>query len=291
MISRRLTRRTCHSAEAAVAQTLSGHGDGRGSVPKEKRNGFALATRVLVATLVVVVVSGCGRYKQDLDEAKQRIAHLTAENKRSSEIMAGLEKDKRRLTEERQAVDTKIHTLLKELGDLEKSKAALSEEISELRKSNGELLADVNSVRREKAGLSQQIEELKRRADSAGPSIHSAAPGPSEETPRTGAGPQAKKAPENISPCEAVFAFMQASEQMVKSYKGGQRTDMLEKVKHEYAPRMKGAPEKAIRNAEEWVDELRRSWDKPGDNTVFNLLIRDRAAREACERKSSGVGR
>ncbi len=292
MISLRLTQRTCHSAEAAVGDTLLGHGDVGGSVPKEKRIVFVLAMRLLLATLVVVIVSGCGRHKQDLDEAKQRIDNLTAENKRYSEIIANLEKDKRRLTEERQAVDTKIDTLRRELRDLEKSKVALSEEISELKKRNGELLADVNSLRREKADVSQQIEESKpRTADSVKGTIQTPSDRPDERTPLVGAGPKMPKAAENMSPCEALQAFMDASEQMVRSYKGGQRTDMLEKVKHEYAPRIKGAPEKAIRNAQAWVDELSSSWDQMRNDTVFNLLIRSNAVADACKKNPSDTGR
>jgi septal ring factor EnvC (AmiA/AmiB activator) len=292
MISLRLTQRTCHSAEAAGGETLLGHSDVGGSVPKEKRTVFALATRLLLATLVVVIVSGCGRHKQDLDEAKQRIDNLTAENKRSSEIIANLEKDKRRLTEERQAVDTKIDTLRREVGDLEKSKLALSEEISELKKRNGELLADVNSLRREKADLSRQIEELRpRAADSAKRIVQTPSARPDERTPLIGAGPKMPKAAENMSPCEALRAFMEASEQMARSYKGRQRTDMLEKVKHEYAPRMKGAPEKAIRNAQAWVDELSSSWDKTRNDTVFNLLIKSNAVADACKKNPSDAGR
>lgn len=292
MISLRLTQRTCHSAEAEVGETNLGHGDVGGSVPKEKRTVFALATRVLLATLVVVIASGCGRYKQDLDEAKQRIENLTAENKRSSEIIANLEQDKRRLTEESQAVDTKVDTLRRELGDLEKSKVALSEEISELKKRNAELLADVNSLRREKTDLSRQIEELKpRAADSAKRTIQTPSARPDERTPLIGAGPKMPKAAENMSPCEALQAFMEASEQMVRSYKGGQRIDMLEKVKHEYAPRIKGAPEKAIRNAQAWVDELSSSWDKTRNDTVFNLLIRSNAVADACKKSPSDAGR
>jgi hypothetical protein len=94
-----------------------------------------------------------------------------------------------------------------------------------------------------------------------------------------------------MSPCEAVLAFMNASEQAVKSHKGEQRTDILEKVKQEYGPRMKGAPEKARKNAQAWVDELSKSWDKPGDNTVFNLITKRNAALGACEKKPGDVGR
>ena len=98
------------------------------------------------------------------------------------------------------------------------------------------------------------------------------------------------KAPENTSPCEAVLAFMKASEQLVRSYKSEQRTDMLEKVKQEYGPRMKGAPEKAIKNAEAWADELINSWDKPGDNTVFNLLSKRNAVRMLARRNLAMPG-
>jgi len=291
MISDRRGRRMGDdSSEKAVGETQLSYGAAGRCVPKKKRTAFVLATRVLIVGLVVVVVSGCGRYKQDLEEAKQRIDSLTADNKKCSEIVASVEKEKRGLTEERQAVDTKIDTLLKEIGDLKKTNAALSDELNKLKKNNNELSADLNSLRREKADLAQQIEELKKRADAAARQDQSPATGRGEGTPLTVVGQKMSKAPENTSPCEAVLAFMKAIEQVVRSYKSEQRNDMLEKVKQEYGPRMKGAPEKAIKNAEAWSDEMINSWDKPGDNTVFNLLSKRNAVLDACAKKPGDAG-
>jgi archaellum component FlaC len=291
MISEKRGRRMGDdSLEKAVGETQFGYCASGRCVPKDKRTAFVFATRVLIVGLVVVVISGCGRYKQDLEEAKQRIDSLTADNKKCSEIVANLEKEKRGLTEERQAVDTKIDTLLKEIGDLKKTNAALSDELNKLKKNNNELSADLNSLRREKADLAQQIEELKRRADAAARQDQSPATGRGEGTPLTVVGQKMSKAPENTSPCEAVLAFMKAIEQVVRSYKSEQRNDMLEKVKQEYGPRMKGAPEKAIKNAEAWSDEMINSWDKPGDNTVFNLLSKRNAVLDACAKKPGDAG-
>jgi DNA repair exonuclease SbcCD ATPase subunit len=208
-----------HSSKKAVEETRLRYGAVGRSVAKEKRSAFALVTRVLLAALAIVVVSGCGRYKQDLEEARQRIDSLTADNKKYSEIIAGLEKDKGRLTEERQAADTRIATLLKELGDLKKANGALSDEISTLKKRNSELSADLNSVRREKTDLSQQIEELKSRAAESARPVQPPPVGRGESVPLTGAEARMPKAPENMSPCEAVLAFMNASEED-HSYRG-----------------------------------------------------------------------
>ena len=173
---------------------------------------------------------------------------------------------------------------------MKKANGALSDEINKLKKKTSELSADLNAVTREKTDLTQQIEELKRRADSAARPVQPSPVGRGESESLTGAGARMPKAPENMSPCEAVLAFMKASEQVVKSYKGEQRTDMLEKVKQEYGPRMKGAPKKAIGNAEAWANELGSSWDKPGEHTVFGLLTKRNAVLNACGKKPGDAG-
>lgn len=258
---------------------------------KAQRILVAVAMRVLLAGLVVVLLSGCGRYKQELEEAKQRIDKLTADLKNCSEAIVGLEKDKRRLTEEHQSADAKIDAMRQQLDDLKKAKAALSDELAGLTKKNSELSAQLNSLNREKSDLVRQVDELKKQgAVSARPDPPPAAalgegkhlPAPETTMP---------KAPETKSPCDAVLAFMEASEQVVRVYKGAQRTDMLAKVKEDYGPRMKGAPEKAIRNAEAWVNEICIGWDKPGDDTVFNLITRHNAVLNACKKKPGDLDR
>jgi septal ring factor EnvC (AmiA/AmiB activator) len=183
------------SSEKAVGETQLSYGAAGRCVPKKMRTAFVLATRVLIVGLVVVVVSGCGRYKQDLEEAKLRIDSLAADNKKCSEIVANLEKEKRGLTEERQAVDTKIDTLLKEIGDLKKTNAALSDELNKLKKNNNELSADLNSLRQEKSDLSKQIDELKNRFTNLGRQDQPPATGRGEGTPLTGAGQKCRRLP------------------------------------------------------------------------------------------------
>ena len=85
----------------------------------------------------------------------------------------------------------------------------------------------------------------------------------------TEVGPQSAKQPEELSPCDAVVAFMKASEAVVRQQKGTERTKSLEQVKQQFAPRMKGAPEKAIKAAEDWVKEGTKFWDQSrGDGSV-----------------------
>ena len=156
------------SSEKAHGWTLFGYSAAGRCFPKEKATAFGLATLVLLAGLVTVMVSGCGSYKQDLEEANKRIGSLTSDNKKFSEIMAGLEKDKHRLTEERQSAVAKIDAPLKELGDWKKTNGNLSDEISKLKKNNSELSTDLNLLRREKTVLSQQIDESEKPLCGAG---------------------------------------------------------------------------------------------------------------------------
>lgn len=251
---------------------------------------FSLFSRVLIAGLVVIVVSGCGRYKQDLEEAKKRIDTLTADNRKCAEISASLEKDKQRLGEERQAIDTRLETLIKEVGNLNKTNAALKDELGKLKKRNGELSADVKALQRDKADLSKKLDEMKNRTAELPKPTLPPVTGPRETTPVSGSEATVPKTPKKMTPCDEIIAYMKATEQIVRRYKGAERATMLQKLKEEYEPRIKNAPERAKKNAEAWVEEAARSWDNMGDDFVFNLLTKRNAVLESCGKKPAESG-
>ena len=291
-MSRRLGRRTVNSGEMPAKERLSGSDLSGRCVRKDKRTRFDIAARVLLAGLVIVLVSGCGRYKEDLEQAKKQIDTLTADNKKCSETTASLEKEKQRWTEERQAAEKKIDALQKELSDLKKTNASLADERKNLTKKNSELSKDLFALKREKAELSKQVEELKARTTQAMRPEQTPKAGRPEGEPLRAAGAAIPKAPQELTPCKAVLAFMKASEKVIREYRGGERTSILEKVKQEYGPRMKGAPQKAIQNAKKWVDELSSAWDKPGGgkDAMFNLLRKRNAVLDACKIKPADAG-
>jgi hypothetical protein len=278
--------------EGGFARKRYGNGLTGRSVLKVIRPSSVATTRVLIAVLAFALLglAGCGASKQELEEAKQRVDSLVADNKKCSDAAAALEKEKRRVTEERQAADAKIDTLLAELDSLKKTNAELSDEVSKLRRRTSQLSDDLEALRREKSELLQQAKELKDRGTA--PTVPDQPPAAGQDTapPVAGVRPAMPMAAETKTPCDAVFAFMRASEQVVKMHQGGQRSEMLKSVKSEYDPKMKGAPQKAIQNAEAWVEELARSWDKPGDDTVFNLIRKKNATLKACGKKASDAG-
>jgi hypothetical protein len=170
------------------------------------------------------------------------------------------------------------------LDDLSKAKVALTAENKEMRKKNSIAEEEIASLKREKAHLTQEVEEFKKREAALTPPPKSPAVVPAE------VGPQSSKQPEGQSPCDAVVAFMNACEEIVRQQKGTERTQSLERAKQQFAPRMKGAPDKAIRAAESWVKEGTKFWDKSSDDAVFRLLQLRNAVLEACGKSPSGVG-
>ena len=83
---------------------------------------------------------------------------------------------------------------------------------------------------------------------------------------------------------------MQTSEKVIRSYKGDERNKLLDKVKTDYAEKLKGAPRKAIDSAQAWVREMSQSWDKPHDDTVLLLLKHEKSVLKACGKIDSDGG-
>jgi DNA repair exonuclease SbcCD ATPase subunit len=238
----------------------------------------------MIVSISLLMVSGCGRYKEELEGAKQQIEKLNSEVKRLTDRAAQLDQDKNRLDAEAKTLSDNIARLQRELNDLNKTKAALSAENTEMRNKTSVAEQEIVSLKREKAQLSQEVDELKKRIAETAPPPVSAAAKPTE------VGPQISKPAEDLSPCDAVVAFMKASEGIVRQQKGTERTNSLEQVKQQYAPRMKGAPEKAIRAAEDWVKEGTQFWDQPHDDSVFRLLQLRNTVLDACGKAPNGAG-
>jgi len=243
-----------------------------------------LAARVCLVCLVLVVASGCGNYKEQLESANQQIEKLNSEVKRLTEEVARLNQEKSRLSDDSKVVSDKNTLIQRDLDDLNKAKGALSTENKELQKKNKVAEGEIASLNSEKARLAQEIEELRKRGAQMAPPPTSPASMPTE------VGPQSAKQPEELSPCDAVLAFMKASEAVVRQHKGKERTIALEQVKQQFAPKMKGAPEKAVKAAENWVKEGSKFWDQSGGDGLFSLLQLRNTVLEACGKSPDAAG-
>jgi len=230
------------------------------------------------------MVSGCGRHKEELEGAKQQIEKLNSEVKRLTEEAARLNQERSRLSDDSKALSDKNAQIQRELDDLNKAKAALSTENKEMKKKNSVAEEEITSLRREKDRLAREVQQLKERVDVMAPPPTSPAP------MKTEIGPRGTKQLDELSPCEAVLAFMKSSEGIVRQQKGTERTKLLEQTHQRYAPRMKGAPEKAIKAAQDWVKEGTKFWDKSSDYPTVRLLQLRNSVLEACGKSPSEAG-
>jgi hypothetical protein len=238
----------------------------------------------LIVSVSLLMVSGCGRYKEELESAKQQIEKLNAEVKKLTEDAARLNQEKSSLGEDLKTLSDKNTRMQRELEDLNKAKAGLSSENKEIKKNLGVCDEEIASLKREKVHVAQEIEELKKRLTESAPPPQSPAPVPTE------VGSGSDKQVEQPSPCDAVVAFMKASEAIVRQHKGTERAKLLKQVKQQYAPGMKGAPEKAVKAAENWVKEGSKLWDKSSSDSVFRLLQLRNSVLEACGKAPSKSG-
>jgi cell division protein FtsB len=237
---------------------------------------------VLIVTVSLFTVSGCGR--AELESAKQQIEKLSSEVKTLTDETARLKQEISRLSDESKALSDKNTLLQRGLDELNKSKAALSAENTELKKKNSAAGEEIASLKREKNLLAKEVEELKKGATATAP------PPTAPATTPTGVVPGSAKQPAAMSPCDAVVAFMRASEQVVRQQKGAERAKSLEQVKQQYAPKMQGAPEKAIKAAEDWVKEGSKFWDQVGGSGTLQLLELRNTVLGACGKSPEGAG-
>lgn len=238
----------------------------------------------LILIVSLLMVSGCGRYKEELESAKQQVQKLSSDVERLTEEVARLNQEKTRLSDDSKVVSDKNTRMQRDLDDLNKAKAALSAENKELLKKNKVAEDEIASLNSEKARLVKEIEELKKSGAQMAPPPTSPAGVPTEVRP------QSAKQPEELSPCDAVIVFMKASEAVVRQHKGTERTKALEQVKQQFAPKMKGAPEKAIKAAENWVKEGSKFWDQSGGDGLFSLLQLRNTVLEACGKSPDAAG-
>jgi len=227
------------------------------------------------------MVSGCGR--KELEDAKQQIDKLNAENKRLTELSASLDKDKNRLSEGLKTSSLKNSQLQRQLDDLNRSKAALTDENKKLKEKGSAIEEEIASSKREKSHQALEIEDLKKRLAGLAPPPQPPAAIPSETGP-------VAKAREEFTPCDAIIEFMKASEQVVRQQRGNERTKSLEEVKKQYAVRMQGAPAKAIKAAEDWVKEGTKFWDQSPDDAVLRLLELRNVVLDACGKSPDTSG-
>ena len=251
------------------------------SFPRELTSRSGLFRWVIMLTILLLMVSGCGR--KELEDAKQQINNLTAENKKLTDLSAALDKDKKRLNEQLKSLSEKNSQMQRQLSDLNKSKAALSDENKKLKEKSASIEKELESLKREKSHQAEEIEALKKRVAELAPLPKTPAIIPGE------IGPQGSK-PKELSPCDAIIEFMKASEQVVRQQRGAERARSLEQVQKQYSPRMKGAPPKAIKAAEDWVKEGTKFWDESPDDAVFRLLKLRDTVLKACGKSPDSVG-
>ncbi|MBI4964204.1 MAG: hypothetical protein HY913_13075 [Desulfomonile tiedjei] len=245
---------------------------------------YAFSCWALIGTTLLFMLSGCGRYKEELESAKQQIEKLNSEVTRLTQESARLDQEKSSLSGDAKALSDKNTKMQRELDDLNKAKAALSTENNELKKKNSVAEEEIASLKREKDRLAQEVEQLKKRAADLEPQPKPPAPMPAE------VGPQSAKQPNELSPCEAVLAFMKASEGIVRQQKGADRTKLLEQAHQQYAPKMKGAPPKAVKAAEDWVKEGTKYWDRSPEVALSRVLQLRNIALEACGKGAGEAG-
>ncbi|MDQ1239942.1 MAG: hypothetical protein QG577_2128 [Thermodesulfobacteriota bacterium] len=253
---------------------------------------FVFNTRCLLLAFLIVLTlagGGCG-YKQELESAKQQVTRLSSEVGKLTEVAAKLEKDKQQLKEEVAALTDIKTKLVQNLDDLKKSKVAGDLENAQLKKKTTELQNELQSFKSREADLERQMDRLKKQlADAAshGPAGEDKAQDQSGVKSRVQAAPQGTQ---ESDPCDAVIQYMKTGAKIIKEQKGEKRRELLQDLKKEYRNRMQGAPDSAKKAAEEWVGEASKVWDKPHDQSTYNLLRARNIVLEACGKKAVDLG-
>ncbi len=271
-----------------TAQTkCPNHGEFRGS---QFGPVSIVAARLCLVCLAVIVMSGCGRQKEELESAKQQIERLTAETKSLTESFASLDKEKARLNESMTLLSEKNAALAREVAALEKTKASVEKDNRTLKASNEEALKEVASLKQQNSDLSREMETLKKSVATSPTLPAQPERQITESTSKTGVGEIASTPPQAMSPCDAVLQYMKESQAIVRQYKGKERSKMLKQIRQRFSSQMRGAPEKAIKAADLWVKEVVRVWDNPREDSAFILLSNKSVVLESCHKTPEEAG-
>jgi DNA repair exonuclease SbcCD ATPase subunit len=240
----------------------------------------AISCCTLILPILLLMISGCGRHKEELENARQQIEKLNAEVGRLTEEITKLNREKSRLSDDANTLSDKNAQIQKELDSQSKAKGVLSAENRDLNKKYSSVEQELTALKHEKERLTKEFEECRKKAAEMVPATK----------PPAGIEPQSMKQQEVLSPCDQVLAFMKASEGIVRQHKDPERTQLLERTRQEYAQKMKGAPEKAIKAAEDWVKEGGKFWDNLADDSTFRLLQLRNTVLESCGKSPGGAG-
>lgn len=253
-------------------------GNGAGSLARRLfslRAGFRWA---LILVVSLLMVAGCGRYKEELESAKGKISKLNAQIKELTETVTKLKKEESRLSGETENLSKQNSQMQRELNAVREVRERLGAENKDIKQKNTEAEREIESLKRDNARLTEETESLKKRVIPPSPP-----PKTSELTPNA-KGLENAEQPKEATPCDAVIAFMRASEAAVRKSQPSERVSALDQVKEQYAPKMEGAPEKAVKAAQEWVKQGLEFWvsSKPPDDAMFRLIRLRNTVLEAC---------
>jgi uncharacterized phage infection (PIP) family protein YhgE len=249
-----------------------------------------LAVGLCLVCLAVIVMAGCGKQKEELESAKQQIERLSAETKNLTESFAGLGKEKERLNDSMTLLSEKNAALEREVAALEKAKASVDRENRKLKDEAEQARKEVASLKQQKIDLERETETLKKGAGTSLTPLKEPETGVTEDVSKPGAQQSASKPPQAASPCDAVLQYMKKSQAIVRQYKGEERAKLLQQVKEEFSSLMRGAPEKAIKAADLWVNEVVRVWDNPREDSAFILLSNKKRVLESCHKTPEEAG-
>jgi uncharacterized protein YoxC len=106
------------------------------SAARKRPSFYNLFCWALMVSFLLLMVSGCSRYKEELESANQQIQKLNSEVTRLTEEVSRLNQEKTRLSDDSKVVSDK-NTLMQETDDLNKAKGALSAETKSLEEKIG----------------------------------------------------------------------------------------------------------------------------------------------------------
>jgi len=237
---------------------------------------------IITMCLASVLVLGCSTYKTEFEDAKKQIAQLKSEKQLLTDETARLKQEKTDMGEQVSRLDEMRLKLETDVSRLKGTNEALSRENDRLGKSQSRLEKQIAQLKQDNSSLAKKVARLEKERDTAPKPVIGTPP--SVEKRETAATPErAVRAPKaSRTPCDAVIQFMHKSMDAIRRSKGDERKRLLAELKTVYAREMRGAPARAITNAEGWVNEASRTWDKASDDGLFQLLKKRNAVLKAC---------
>lgn len=277
---------------------------------------------VLIVLVSIVMLAGCGRYKEDLEQAKTRVSELTnrvkalnSETARLTDTKTALERRLEQLEKQTEMLKTELEAVSKQkeelagrTADLKEVNESLSAAKRQLTAKNKELADTVAKLGEEVSDLKLKISALKASAEQKGASEAKEKQSSKEQADASVKAPDKDESQKSVDTktetstpgkrseeikeevCRSAVEFMKSARAVVRNNSGEERKQRLDELAKDFREKHPDVPEKLEKAVTKYAKEFAEVWEKSDSDRLFETLKLRNDVLDACGMTPSEAG-